>query len=106
MTLDLLNRGAYVGVLSSWSLAYVGQIIRQKISQTYKKSATSQEENLFQPAAVGRRGFVRRLLFMNAKCSGWVELLRLLIPGRAFPWKPYCAEVIRSRTVCPTLLCR
>jgi len=57
MMTRLLSRGAYVGVLSSWSLAQCRSLDNYR-SRT-RNISSSQEENLFQPASSGGLGFSR-----------------------------------------------
>eukprot|EP01042_Synura_sphagnicola_P036588 gene36588-biopygen10818 len=58
----LYNRGAYVGVLSSWSLAQceeLDRIFATEIRRRTKNMKSSQLENLFQPASEGGQGYQR-----------------------------------------------
>ena len=58
----LYNRGAYVGVLSSWSLAQceeLDKIFATEIRRRTKNMKSSQLENLFQPAREGGLGYQR-----------------------------------------------
>eukprot|EP01042_Synura_sphagnicola_P036407 gene36407-biopygen4424 len=58
----LYNRGAYVGVLSSWSLAQceeLDKIFATEIRRRTKNMKSSQLENLFQPASEGGQGYQR-----------------------------------------------
>ena len=62
MTTCLLSRGAYVGVLSSWSLAQcrsLDKLFARAYRSRTRNISSSQEENLFQPASVGGLGFDR-----------------------------------------------
>ena len=62
MTTCLLSRGAYVGVLSSWSLAQcrsLDKLFARAYRSRTRNISSSQEENLFQPASVGGLGFNR-----------------------------------------------
>ena len=57
---SLLNKVAYRGVLSGWSLAQSVQfdvILAREYRKRTKNMATSQEANLFIPAALGGLGF-------------------------------------------------
>ena len=57
---SLLNKVAYRGVLSGWSLAQSIQfdvILAREYRKRTKNMATSQEANLFIPAALGGLGF-------------------------------------------------
>ena len=56
----LYNRGAYVGVLSSWSLAQcqeLDKIFATEIRRRTKNMKSSQLDNLFQPAGEGGQGY-------------------------------------------------
>ena len=58
----LYNLGAYVGVLSSWSLAQceeLDKVFATEIRCRTKNMKTSQLENLFQPASAGGQGYHR-----------------------------------------------
>ena len=58
----LYNRGAYVGVLSSWSLAQceeLDKIFVTEIRRRTKNMKSSQLVNLFQPASAGGHGYQR-----------------------------------------------
>eukprot|EP01042_Synura_sphagnicola_P036331 gene36331-biopygen2414 len=58
----LYNRGAYVGVLSSWSLAQckeLNKVFATEIRCRTKNLKISQLENLFQPASAGGQGYLR-----------------------------------------------
>jgi len=53
------NRGAYVGVLSAWSLNAcedLDRIFAPEIRRRTKNLCSSQTENLYQPASVGGQG--------------------------------------------------
>ena len=59
---SLLNKVAYRGVLSGWSIAQSVQfdvILAREYRKRTKNMATSQEANLFIPAALGGLGFRR-----------------------------------------------
>jgi len=58
----LYNRGAYVEVLSSWSLAQceeLDKIFATEIRRRTTNMKPSQLENLFQPASEGDQGYQR-----------------------------------------------
>ena len=96
MTLCLLNRGAYVGILSSWSLQQcrlLDKLFAQEFRRRTKNAASSQEENIFQPTTLGGLGFVRPSIIIQER--------KLSLMQRALqssdPWTRWAMEALLRR---------
>jgi len=92
----LYNRGAYVGVLSSWSLAQceeLDKVFATEIRRRTKNMKTSQLENLFQPASAGGQGYQRLSVIIQQRKRRC--LARVLRSGDH--WSRWAADALTRR---------
>jgi len=92
----LYNLGAYVGVLSSWSLAQceeLDKVFATEIRCRTKNMKTSQLENLFQPASAGGQGYHRlSVIIQQRKRKCLAPVLR-----SGDHWSRWAADALTSR---------
>ena len=99
ITKCLYNRGAYVEVLSSWSLAQceeLDKIFATEIRRRTKNMKSSQLENLFQPASEGGQGYQRLSdIIQHRKRSSLTRILR-----SGDHWSRWAADALLRRGQC------
>ena len=96
MAKSLYARGAYVGILSSWSLREceeIDTIFAAELRRRSKNLRTSQTENLYQPVREGGLGFQRFSSMVQQRKRNCVR--RLLAHGDQ--WTQFAVQALCAR---------